>query len=199
MNKKAEILALLDYALDLAEKYEVRATKVLADDELTDKGKDMALKTARDKSSGAILSALATASQNIRDGLAELQKRWDRQTASLFDDTTLQTAIQSIGISKPTKEALASLVERYKDNPSAVELIRQAVSGHNDKDLEAIIGRDYRAYNTDLLERLAKGLESITADDLDRFSENKLDNLTLELASRKEFIFDRLNDDLSLI
>ena len=110
---------------------------------------------------------MKAASKLVNESREALEKQWAEQEAAVYADANLTSAVTTwkSGV-KPTRANLAAVVDKYRDNPAALTLIRGAVG--EDINLFDIVPKDSRAHTIGLLNKVSDRLANAHRDDLDR-------------------------------
>lgn len=192
--KKDEVLKLFDLAIATAEKYGAEATKILKSEELTDRGREKALESLK-ANQGAILEATTSRIAEItKQAVEEVSKGYENQAKNLYSDADFVNTLQAWKVTEPSEEVIKAIAEKFSDNPIARGELKQLLKG----EASSLIPGDERAYYFDLMAKAENGIRAI---DRNAFSNDAstMFYLPFELASRKDFYDQRLDNDLRLI
>ena len=191
---KNEIVTLLNACIDLAELYERQSRKIKSDESLTDTGKKQALDRLK-ANKGSTLEALTSRIAELIKQATDYHKdRFLKMAQELYASDDFSNTLQAWKVSEPSREVITAIAEKYKDNPIARQELKNVLQSGDLKDL---MPSDERAYYFDLMDKAFKGFTAINRNSLD-LGAVELYTLPIELASRKEFFEERLDDNLYL-
>lgn len=154
------------------------------------------------------------AAEAVNNGIAGLNEKWVSTLKGKITDAGYQIGLQNVlvmienkAISRP--EDMRAVVETYRGDHAALELVRQKLLKSDDANIRAYASEvpgDNRSRNISLLEQLKANIDKyITINAVQAASKSwnafnqGLTDVSSSMDSMTQFLQTKLNDDLSLV